>query len=62
MTVSVVETNVPLLIGLDYQRKWGMVIDVGRNEIHIRKSDQTFKVDQQDNHWTLPIQKETLHS
>ena len=59
--VSVVETNVPLLIGLDYQKKWGMVIDLGENEIHIRKSNQTFRISQKNNHWTLPIQNESLH-
>ena len=59
--VSVVETNVPLLIGLDYQKKWGMIIDVGKNEIHIRISDETFKISDKENHWTLPIQEESLH-
>ena len=59
--VSVVETNVPLLIGLDYQRKWGMIIDVGRNEIYIRKSGETFHISEKENHWTLPIQEESLH-
>ena len=42
--VSVVDADVPLLLGLDYQTKWDMVIDVGRNNIHIRKSKQTFKL------------------
>ena len=60
--VSVVETNVPLLIGLDYQKKWGMIIDIGRNEIHIRKSDETFKISGKESHWTLPIQQESLHA
>ena len=59
--VSVVETNVPLLIGLDYQKKWGMIIDVGKNEIHIRISDETFKISDKENHWTLPIQEESFH-
>ena len=27
--VSVVDANIPLLLGLDYQTKWGMVMDLG---------------------------------
>ena len=29
--VSVVEVNIPLLIGLDCQKRWGMVIDVDKD-------------------------------
>ena len=43
--VSVVDADIPLLLGLDYQTKWGMMIDIGRKEIFIRKSQQMFKVD-----------------
>ena len=39
--VSVVDANIPLLLGLDYQTKWGMVLDLGKKEIHIRKSEET---------------------
>ena len=59
--VSVVDADVPLLLGLDYQSKWGMVIDVGRNIIRIRKSNQTFKMNPDSSHWKLPIQRGTLH-
>ena len=58
----VVDADVPLLLGLDYQTKWDMVIDVGRSVIHIRKSNQTFKMNPKSSHWKLPIQKGTLHS
>ena len=60
--VSVVDADVPLLLGLDYQTKWDMVIDVGRSVIHIRKSNQTFKMNPKSSHWKLPIQKGTLHN
>ena len=55
----VVDADVPLLLGLDYQTKWDMfkVIDVGRS-----KSNQTFKINPKSSHWKLPIQKGTLHS
>ena len=39
-----------------------MVIDFGENLIHIRKSNQTFKMNPESTHWTLPVQKGTLHS
>ena len=55
--VSVVDADIPLLLGLDYQTKWGMMIDIGRKEIFIRM----FKVDAHSSHWTLPIQTDTLH-
>ena len=61
--VSVVEANIPLLLGLDYQEKWGMVIDIGKKNIHIRKTGENFKIKgSRSKHWTLPIQKKTLHS
>ena len=55
--VSVVEANIPLLIGLDCQKRWGMVIDVGENKIHMRKSNETFRIKKKNHHWMLPIQK-----
>ena len=58
--VSVVDTDVPLLLGLDYQKLWGMIIDVGESKIHIRKSNQSFKIDPQSTHWRLPIQEENV--
>ena len=42
--VSVVEANIPLLLGLDYQEQWGMIIDIGKRNIHIRKSGENFKI------------------
>ena len=61
--VSVVDADIPLLLGLDYQEKWGMIIDIGRKEIKIRKSQETFSMDPNASHWTLPIQGEKrLHS
>ena len=36
--VSVVDADIPLLLGLDYQEEWGMIIDIGRKELTIRKS------------------------
>ena len=63
MKISVVDTDIPLLIGLDYQKKWGMVIDVGKNQISLRQSNETFDIPEgQNNHWTLPIQAETFSS
>ena len=59
--VSVVDANIPLLLGLDYQKKWGMIIDLGKDEIYIRKSKETFKIKPKTTHWTLPIQRKTLH-
>ena len=60
--VSVVDADIPLLLGLDYQIKWGMVIDVGKGSIHIRKSNETFKIKSQSSHWTLSIQSNSLHN
>ena len=55
--VSVVDANIPLLLGLEYQMKWGMVIDLGKQEIYIRKSKDRFKKEKETNYWTLPIQR-----
>ena len=59
--VSVVDADIPLLLGLDYQTKWGMMIDIGKKEIFIRRSRQLFQMDACSSHWTLPIQSDTLH-
>ena len=60
---SVVEANIPLLLGMDYLKKWGVVIDTGKEMIHIRKSKESFNIDSnKSNHWKLPIQNgRTLH-
>ena len=55
--VSVIDANIPLLLGLEYQTRWGMIIDSGTKEIYIRKSKDKFKKDRRTNMWTLPIQK-----
>ena len=56
--VSVIEANILLLLGLEYQVKWGMTIDVGKQEIYIRKSGDRFKKEKETDHWTLPIQRQ----
>ena len=60
---SVVDVNIPLLLGMDYLKKWGVVIDTGRQELYIRKSKESFKIDSsKSNHWKLAIQNgRTLH-
>ena len=59
--VSVVDADIPLLLGIDYQEKWGMMIDMGNKEINIRKSQEKFKIKNNLKHWTLPIQNNSLH-
>ena len=60
--VSVVDADIPLLLGLDYQEKWGMIIDLGKKEITIRKSNEKLKINPNSKHWTLPIQDTELHT
>ena len=48
-------------MGLDYQTKWIMEIYIRKKEIHIRKSKQTFKINPNSSHWTLPIQSNSRH-
>ena len=55
------DADIPLLLGLDYQRKWGIVLDIGKDELHIRKSGETFPINSLSNHLTLPIQGSSLH-
>ena len=54
--VSVVEANIPLLLGLEYQMEWGMVIDLGQQGIYIRKIRDRFNKEKETKHWMLPIQ------
>ena len=63
LETSVVNVNIPLLLGMDYLKKWGVVIDTGNEEIFIRKGNESFKIDsKKSNHWKLPIQNgRTLH-
>ena len=58
-----VEANIPLLLGMDYLKKWGVLIDTGKEKIHIRKSNESVNIDSsKSNHWKLPIQNgRTLH-
>ena len=60
---SVVDVNIPLLLGMDYLKKWGVVIDTGKEQLHIRKSKESFNIDtKKSNHWKLPIQNgRTMH-
>ena len=56
INVSIVEADIPLLLGMDYQNKWGMILDTGRKQIFIEKTQETFNVDtSRTNHWKLPI-------
>ena len=60
--VSVVNADIPLLLGLDYQKKWEMIIDIGKSEIIFGKSGETFRVNSsKSSHWTLPLQPKKLH-
>ena len=61
INVSVVDANVPLLIGLDYQKKWGIVIDVQEGTLKIKATNETFKVNKKrNNRWKLKLQNKTL--
>ena len=42
INTSVVDVNTPLLLGMDYLKKWGVVIDTGKDELYIRKSKESF--------------------
>jgi len=57
MKISVVDADIPLLLGLDYQTEWGMVIYLGIQEIYIRGSKNRIKKGKEKNLWTLPIQR-----
>ena len=60
--VSVVQADVPLLLGSDFQTKLGIVLDIANKTIHIQKSGETFKMGP-GNHWKLPIQSnKRLHT
>ena len=48
--VSVIEANIPLLLGLEYQMEWGIEIDPEKQEIYIRKSIDRFKKEKETNH------------
>ena len=44
-----VAANIPLLLGMEYQKKWGKMIDLREQEVHIKRSKNKFE-------WMLPIQ------
>ena len=59
--MSVVDADVPLLLGLDVQQRWGMIIDTSKKEIHLKKSNETFKINtSRSSHWTLPVKRKSL--
>ena len=53
LKVSVVEANV--LLGLDFQQEFSVVIDTGRQTLYIKASGEEFDMGQQRNHWRLPL-------
>ena len=55
LKISVVEANVPLLLGLDFQQEFGVVIDTGRQTLFIKASGEEFNMSRQGNHWRLPL-------
>lgn len=62
INVSVVDADIPLLLGRDYQVKWGLDINIQRKEIFIGKSVESFNISRRrTKHWPLPIQKKQLH-
>ena len=61
INVSVVQADIPLLLGLDYQEEWGIVMDIKKKELHIKESNETFNIKNSKSHWKLPIQnKKTI--
>ena len=46
LKVLVVEANVPLLLGLDFQQEFGVVIDTGRQTLYIKASGEEFDMGQ----------------
>ena len=41
--VAVVEADVPLLLGLDYQEKWGIVLDVEEGTLKIKATGKNIQ-------------------
>ena len=57
INVSVVDADIPLLLGVDYQKQWGMVFDIGEKEVYLRETNEYIALKQsKSNHWKLPIQ------
>ena len=52
------DANIPLLLGTEDQKKWGMMMDSEKQETHTKKSIDGFKKEKGTNHWILPIQKQ----
>ena len=56
LETSVVDANISLLLGMDYLKKWVVIIDTGKEKIYIGKSNQSFNIDaSKSNFWKLPI-------
>ena len=56
VNLSAVDADIPLLIGTDYQSKWGMVLDIKDRELFLKKTGETFDIKPtQSSHWKLPI-------
>ena len=51
-----VDANIPLLLGMDYLKKWVVIIDTGKGEDTHRKSNQSFNINaSKSSFWKLPI-------
>ena len=42
--VSVVQADVPLLLGTDYQEKRGIIMDITKKELYFKKSKETSEI------------------
>ena len=62
MRVSIIDANIPLLIGLNDMDKLGFVIDCKNNTITTKRTRETFKLDKDDKHLTLEIVPMTLQN
>ena len=52
----VVDANISLLLGMDYLKKWVVIIDTGKREDAHRKSNQSLNIDaSKSSFWKLPI-------
>ena len=57
INVSVIDTEIPLLLGTDFQKMWGIVVDIGRKQVFLRETNEYVKVEQSKTHrLKLPIQ------
>ena len=63
LETSLVDANISLLLGMDYLKKWVVIIDTGTSKDTHRESNQSFNIDASKSHfWKLLIRKGTnLH-